>query len=266
MTATPTVKRRLAWTDVLPFPDNPIYGRRIEQMRRQWGGYDGSIVGSPAIADNAALAFPELDEDALIVVDGNHRRALAEQDGKLGDEFLADLHRGLGRAELHRLRRGLNDRRTVKPAERFLERLAEGEPTKAIVAARVEDTGWRITHDREPGGLACTNELEWIFQRSPTALIGAILSYEAIWGRRDDRAQARVIKGLGAFWIRYEGADAERLAVQMRRSGMTVGELFAQGRQVNIDTPRLKGVWDGIRYALAAQYNRGHRRENLPLL
>jgi len=266
MTPTPTVKRRLTWADVVPFPGNPIYEQRVEQMRKQWGGYDPSIVGSPAIADNAAHPFPELPEDALIVVDGNHRRALAEREGRLEDEFLADLHRGATRAELSRLRRGLNDRRTVKPAERFLELVAEGDAAKKIVKDRVEEVGWRITHEREPGGLSCTNELEWIYKRDPHALTYTLLSYMAIWGPRDYRSQARVVKGLGAFWIRYPDADLERLQVTMRRSGMSVDELFETGRQVNADTPRLKGVWDGIRYVLAAQYNRGHRKGILPLL
>lgn len=266
MSTESTVKRRMTWADVRPFPDNPIYAQRLEQMRRNWGGYDPTIVGSPAIADNTAGAFPEYEADTLVVVDGNHRRALAEQDGKLGDEFLGELHLGKTRAELHRMRRGLNDRRTVKPAERFLELCAEGDRSKIVVKERVEETGWHISHDREPQGLACTNELEWIYARGPLALTLAIASYGMIWGYRDAKSQARVMKGLGAFWISYPDAELDRLAVQMRRSGMSVDELFAVGRQVSQNTPRLKGVWDGIRYSLAAQYNRGHRKGQLPLL
>src|SRR5215210_5520145 len=106
------VKRRMTWDDVVPFPGNPIYEGRLKAMQRQWGGYDHALVGSPAIFDNSAGAWPDLPEDALVVGDGNHRRELADRDGKLSEEFVADLYRGLSRAEMHRRRRGLNDRRT----------------------------------------------------------------------------------------------------------------------------------------------------------
>jgi hypothetical protein len=121
------VKRRLTWADVRPLPGNPIYEQRLAAMHREWGGYRHALVGAPAIFDNASGAYEGEPRDALFVGDGNHRRALAERDGQLNRTFLADLYRGLTRPEMHRTRRGLNDRRTVKPAERFIERLEEGD-------------------------------------------------------------------------------------------------------------------------------------------
>lgn len=266
MTAvTEHVKRRLSWQDVEPMPGNPIYPRRIAAMRKQWGGYDPSIVGSPAIADNTGLAFPELPEDALVVLDGHHRRQLALEDGRLDDEFLADLHRGLTPAQAHRKRRGLNDRRTVKPAERFIELVHEGDLRCRLIAETVEGLGWRITYEREDGGLSCTNELEWIWDQhgGKAAMIRAITSYEGIWGMREDSAQARVIKGLGAFWLAYPKADPERLVSVVRRPGITVSQLYTSGRHDNESLVYITGVYDGIRHVLALLYNRGIRRGKL---
>lgn len=259
------VKRRMTWEEVQPFPGNPLYPRRLLQMRKDWGGYDHGIVGSPAIADNSELAFPDLPEDAMVVIDGNHRRALAEEDGKLFEEFLADLYRGLTRAQVHRLRRGLNDRRTVKPAERFLELVEEGDLGRKAIQEAVEGLGWEISHDRRAGGLPCTNELEWIWHQDRAAMVRAVESYEQIWGRGEARAQARVIKGLGQFWIRYPGADLERLVVAMRRSKLSVDDLYRSGKGQYEMLPPIKGVYDGIRYVLGATYNKGHRTGTLPL-
>jgi hypothetical protein len=252
-----TVKRRMSWQHVVPFPGNPVYEGRLRTMRREWNGYDHRIVGSPAIFDNSAGAYPDLPEDTLIVGDGNHRRALAEQDGKLDAEFIADLYRGLSRAEMHRLRRGLNDRRTVKPAEVFLERFEEGDTTKRAIKSRVEKLGWQITHERADGGLSCTNELEWIFARDKNAMVHAIATYEACWGKREAREQARVIKGLGAFWIKYPHADEARLWKCM--SGQSVADLYRAGKSSADDLPFIKSVYDGIRYVLVMNYNRGRR-------
>jgi hypothetical protein len=265
VTAVAKIKRRLTWAEVQPMPRNPVYPKRVAAMRRQWGGYDDAIVGSPAIADNAELAFPELPESALVVLDGHHRRQLAIEDGCEDHEFLADLHLGLTRAEAHRTRRGLNDRRTVKPAERFIELVAEGDIRLQAIQDTVEGLGWRITYEREDGGLSCTNELEWIWDQKggKAAMIRAITSYERIWGEREDRAQARVIKGLGAFWLAYPKADPDRLVSVVRKRGTTVNQLYVSGRHENDTLPYITSVYDGVRYVLAQLYNRGLRTGKL---
>lgn len=257
------VKRRMTWREVTPFPDNPIYKGRLQQLRRDWGGYVSENVGSPAICDNASNAFPDHPAETLFIVDGNHRYALAEEDGKLDDEFLADLHRGLSRAQIYKRRRGLNDRRTVKPAETFLERIEEGDRTKRAIKEAVEALAWAITHQRADGGLSCTNELEWIWARDQGALVRAIQTYESVWGRRADRSQASVLKGLGYFWIKYPEADAERLARSL--SGITVEEVYRSGKNQKDNSIFTKTLYDGIRYSLAMGYNRRGRGGQLPL-
>jgi hypothetical protein len=251
------VKRRLTWEDVVPFPGNPIYEGRLKAMRRQWGGYDHSLVGSPAIFDNSAGAYPDLPTDVLIVGDGNHRRELARQDGKLSEEFMADLYRGMTRAEIHRYRRGLNDRRAVQPSEVFLELVEEGDPTRRALKEAVEGLGWRITHTDVESGLRYTNELQWIWSRDRGALIRAIQTYEQVWGRKPGVTkvgQGGVIKGLGAFWIKYPDADMGRLV-----KGVTVKELHESGRNQNASTTFIHSVYEGIRYSLAMGYNRYQR-------
>lgn len=264
-----TVKRRMTWADVTPMPGNPIYGKRVEQMRREGGGYLSSLVGSPTIADNSELAFPELPEDTLLVLDGGHRRSLAEQEGKLDDEFLADLRRGLPREEMYRIRRGLNNRRTVKPAERFIEMVEEGDAHKRALMEAVHRAGWRITYDREEGGLSCTNELEWIWARSRSALGLALISYEGVWQQRPFRAQARVVKALGAFWITYAEstppAKIERLVDKLLASSYDPDSLYMAGRNEYELLSFIRSLADGIVYVIRGVYNdRAPRKARLP--
>jgi hypothetical protein len=199
------------------------------------------------------------------VGNGNHRRALAERENRLDDEFIALIHRGCTQAEVFEIKGGVNVQRTVKPAERFLNLAAQGDRENLRIIDAVEGLGWEVTHERAVGGLSCTNELQWIWRQDRGAMIGAIRSYEEIWGRRDSNAQARVIKGLGAFWIRYPDADMTRLAGAIRRAHISVNELYDRGKRQDADLPALKGTWDGVRYVLATTYNRGLRRGVLPV-
>jgi len=229
-------------------------------MAKRGGGYNPAILATPVIFDNQGLAFPDLPEAALVVGDGNHRRALAQREERMNDEFIATVHRGLTRQEVFARKTGINEQRTIKPAERFIYAAEQGDVTAVNITNAVEGLGWEITYERAPGGLSCTNELTWIWERNHGAVVGAIRSYEEIWGRRDQRAQARVIKGLGAFWIRYPKADMERLVGAMRRAQLSVDELYEAGRHENEILPALKGVWDGVRYVLATTYNKGLRK------
>jgi hypothetical protein len=259
-----TVKRRLKWSDLTPFPGNAIFLGRLDQMEKEWGGYRHELVGSPAVFDNSAGAFPDLPEDALLIGDGNHRRELAMRHGEEEAEVLADLHRGLDRAQMHHRRRGLNDRRTIKPAERFIELAQENRhgPERHLLN-EVEALGWKIGYERGPETLSCVQQLMWIRQRSKAALTLALQTYEKAWGSRADNAQAMVIKGLGAFWIKYPNADAESVSRALNTSDP--GPLYQAGRNQKDVLPFIKTVHDGIRYVIAQNYNRNRRAGRLPL-
>lgn len=260
-----TVKRRLRWSEVVPFPGNAIYPKRLQQMEREWGGYVRELVGSPAICDNAARAFPELPPDALITLDGNHRRVLAERHNMLDDEFLADLYRGLDRAEMHRRRRGLNDRRTIKPAEKFIEMAQENRHgPEAALMREVEALGWKISHTQhEPHSFSCVRELMWIRGRDRAAVTLAIRTYEGAWGTKGTDADAKVIKGLGAFWARYPKADPDRLVTALAHT--TPYEVYRAGRSQYEVLPFVRSSWDGVRYVIAQIYNNAKRAGKVPL-
>lgn len=255
------VKRRLTWKDVEPFPGNPIYPGRLGSMRREWGGYNHAIVGAPAIFDNSSGAFPEYPEGTLFIGDGNHRRKLAEDDSQLDAEFIADLYRGLSRKEMFNRRRGLNDRRTVKPAERFIALVEEGDAARRHLKEAVEACGWLIDYESGPSALSCTNELEWIWKRDRAALSKTLTTYEAAFGTMPERVQSRIIKGIGSFWVRYPEASPARVAMVLSRITPTkpsktgAEQLYREGRYVASEFSTY-GVADGIRHRIVWYYSK----------
>ncbi len=259
------VSKRVTWVDTVPFPGNPIYEGRLRQMDRRHGGYQPDLRSVPILADNGNGAFPDFPEETLFVLDGNHRRELASRCKKLNDEFIAIVHRGLTYEEMHYLREGNNDRRTVKPAETFLHRAARNaNGVERRIKDDVEGLGWHISYERAAHGLSCTNELTWIWRKNRGAMQRAIQTYEAVWGIKPSRSQARVIKGLGAFWLRYPHASFDRLTKSL--NGVTVEVLYASGKnQYDGTVGIVTSVYDGIRYSLAALYNRQLRSGRLPL-
>lgn len=254
------VKRRLSWNDVEPFPGNPVYPGRLASMRREWGGYNHAIVGAPAIFDNSSGAFPEYPDDTLFVGDGNHRRKLAEADQQLDVEFVADLYRGLSRKDMFNRRRGLNDRRTVKPAERFIAMVEEGDATRRRLKEAVEACGWLIDYESGPSALSCTNELEWIWKHDRAALAKTLTTYSAAFGLMPEKAQARIIKGIGSFWVKFPEANQERVEMVLSRiapkkpAPTRAEQLYREGRYVASEFSKY-GVSDGIRHRIVWYYN-----------
>jgi hypothetical protein len=174
---------------------------------------------------------------------------------------LAEIHRGKTRKEVHFLRRGLNDRRAIKPPERFLELVAEGDITRNAIKEAVEGLGFEISHFRRDGALACTNELEWIWRHDHVALVRALDVYVALWGHRgqDYSRQGAVVKALGAFWIVYPKADVDHLVKAVRRTKLDPNGLYETGKGQSDSMPALTSVTEGIRYVLATIYNKGRR-------
>lgn len=259
-----TTTRRLTWAETVPFPGNPIYAGRLKAMRDEWGGYVPQLSGAVLLFHNGG-AFPDLPEDALLVGDGNHRRTLAEEDGKLDGDIIAIIHKGLTRREMYRVRRGLNDRRTVKPAENFLGLVGEGRDAQKDVLRIVEACGFEVGHERRDATLSCTNEMEWIYGKSPAALTRALETYVAVWGHAFLDNQAATIKGLGAFWAMYPEASPERLAHNLKDNGITPAALYSAARNHRETLTFVKSIFDGVRYELAVTYNRGRKTGRLPL-
>jgi len=265
-TAEP-VSKRFVWAELTPFPDNPpVSPVRIAKMMRDHDGYNRRVVGTPVVADNKALAFPDPPE-TVFILDGNNRRAMAEEAGCLREKIIAQFWTGLTRAEMHELCLGANDRRTPKPAERFLRRVLMGDPRLKKIQEIVEEQGWMVSFERQNGALSCTDELEWIYaggtkpskEQRPhrKALVRAIETYEVAFGMEAVSQQNAAIKGLGAFWLLYLG-EASQPGVLRALEGLDVRKLYEAGRERR-ESENLIGIHAGMADVIRARYNKYRR-------
>jgi hypothetical protein len=269
--------KRIKWSALEPFPDNPpVSMPRIGRLMKERGGYDPTALGTPEIADNSALAFPDFPEETLFILDGNNRYVMADLGKALDEEIIAKLWTGLTEAEMHERCDGINDRRTIRPAERFLRRCKRpaGGATQRAIMATVEEMGWEIAYDRGARRLACTKELEWIWAggRKPgrntgahaAALSRALECYAESFGAENSGKGgyiANLIKGLGAFWLLYPDADLEGVIASI--SDLEPMDLYNKGRQRRIDL-RLTNLYGGIIDVIRNRYNKGRRSGRLP--
>jgi hypothetical protein len=269
--------KRVRWSELEPFPDNPpVSMPRVARLIKERGGYSPTAVGTPEVGDNSALAFPDFPEETLFVLDGNNRRVIAEQEGRLEDQIIVKLWIGLSEGEMHELCDGINDRRTTRPAERFLRRCKSGPggATQRAIKATVEESGWRVDYVRAPQQLTCTKELEWIWAggRKPSinsgvyagAVSRALETYEGAFGAEVSGTvgrQASLIKGLGAFWLLYPDADLEGVIKSI--SDLEPIDLYNKGRSRKLDL-RLSNLYGGIVDVLRNRYNKNRRGGRLP--
>lgn len=270
--------KRYRWSELTPLPDNPpISPTRINRLISEQDGYSRIAVGTPEVGDNSTLAYPQFPEETLFILDGNNRYEIARLEGKLDEEIIVKLWSGLTMGEMHDLCDGINDRRTRRPAERFL-RACKSErrgATERAIKAIVEETGWRVGYEHGDGVLACTKELEWIWAggRRPSlnsgthrgALIRTLSTYEQAFGREKAGSKltrtASVVKGLGAFWLVYPDADPDGLVAALK--GLEPKELYDSARQRRIDL-RLSSLPNGMIDVLRNRYNKGRRGGRLP--
>jgi hypothetical protein len=258
------VTKRVRWSETTNYPGNTIYPKRLAYMRANGPGYNPFILGTPELLDNSDGTIPDWPTDKLIRLTGNHRYELAVAEGHDDDEFVAKIHRSLIKEQAARLRRGESDKRSIKPAEVFLELVDEGNSTNFAIKQEINGLGWEITEERSIGGLSCTNELRWIWTREGgrAAMTLAVQTYERAFGQKPHSAQGRVVKGLGAFWVAYPDADMDRLVRALK--GLDQQQLYDSGRMLagksEIRLSFIKGVHDGVRYSIAQHYNRESRK------
>lgn len=267
-----SVTRRFRWDDIELFPGNPLLGTRLAQMAKRWGGYVPQVVGVPLVADNTAGAFPEYGSDAIIMVNGHHRQALAKEHGHGQDEIICELKRGHTREELHHIFRQVNDSRSINHAEKFLHRVGQKEPKALEILTLMEQEGFAPT--TSPGGTAnaihSTGSLEWVWDGGDAflkkrrgngphrdAVAHALSAYRTLVPGPFTQ-QSALLKGLGAFFLRYPEADYDRLLEKLQTQYPNVQKLLGAAKQAKQDF-HLPNNYAAFGFIARLAYNGGRR-------
>ena len=119
------------------------------------------------------------------------------------------------------------------------------------------------------GGIAATSALEDVYRgkglkvqgHNPKALNDTLLVVTAAWGQTTQAVSGLMLRGVGAFFLRYDGViDRERLVRKLSATKGGPKGLALRGkgkRDIHGGTISI-----GIADYLTGEYNRGHRGKN----
>lgn len=216
------VTKRIAWADMHDLPSNPILVSRIERIERD-GGYKPQFVGVPEVALNDNGAFPDLAPEAMVLIDGHHRKELAKRAGKGHEDVICKIHRGLDRAGVEERFLAANDYRMHHVNELFVHRVAAGEKKACWMNQIIETAGFHVVPHNHyvKGAIRGVNAVEWVFDgcRSkatakvhPQTLTKTLEGLRTMYGTDKDVTRSNLVKGLGLFHKHYgEAIDIDRL-------------------------------------------------------
>lgn len=239
--------RRVPWMEMRPLADNPIYESRLIRVENN-GGFKPEFVGTPELALNDFPAFPDLPKDQLVIIDGHHRKALWERaNGNRGpDDVICRINEGLTREQVHQRWLAVQDTRTHHVNELFVHRVASGEGKAIAINKIVNDAGFRIPpyqpSARVKGAIRGANAIEWVYdgcQREtskayPRVLNRTLQGLGLMYANDQSATKSNVIKGLGAFHMRYgDAVDLDRLHKNLPTKYPKVDKLLDAADNVN---------------------------------
>lgn len=269
------VTKRIAWADMYPLPNNPILETRLKRIESE-GGFKPEFVGVPELALNDNQAFVDLPADAVVLIDGHHRRELAKRaNGSAPKEVICKIHRGLTRTEIEQRFLALNDARMHHVNELFVHRVASGDRAAVEMNKIIEAAGF-VVHPYS-GGQVCNaisgaNAVEWVYTGGkrrgakvyPRALTRTLEGIRAMWPSDINHGKSNLIKGIGAFHLRYgDLVDVDVLHRNVKTKYPTVSSLLNQAAiykdALQVQVPHAMG------YTITKAYNfRKHGKNSLP--
>jgi hypothetical protein len=266
------VSRRVKWSEMHDLPNNPINLTRIMRIEND-GGYKVELVGTPEVALNDARAFPDLAEDAVVLIDGHHRKTLALR-AKRDDDVICKVHRGLERPDVEQRYLAANDYRTHHPNELFVHRVAAGEIKARAINKIIEQAGFHVAPHGNPvkDGIRGANAVEWVYDggvRNPDKYHAAVLTrtlegLRLMYSHDEAATKSNLVKGLGLFHLRYANAvDLDRLHKNVPAKYRSVAALLADADMFK-DALRYQ-VPHAVAYTIRLAYNGGRRsKRDLP--
>lgn len=227
-----------------------------------------AMVRNYAEVNLGAVIVSERSDGSLHIMDGGHRALATEQVLGPDAQVPAVIHTGLGLDEEARMFLALNDRRSVRPLDKFGVRLIAGDVVAKRVEAAVHAAGWTIGG----GGILAVGALEDVYhgagvpgvvrgQTFPDALQAALTVTRNAWGTADkDARNGHIIHGIGAVFVFHPRASVDRMAHQLAKSG-GAARFYGNMRQ------RVAGTHNGLFKAGAAlaleHYNTHLRTQRL---
>jgi len=182
----------------------PLSAGRLNRLRRDW---DPFAVGSLVLSRRA--------DGSIWIIDGNHRRVVAYEQGIL--QLPAVLFSDLERSREADLYTKLGTVLGQTPLTRFQSKIVAGDPAALDIVRIVEAQGLRInitTSHYAHANIQAVARVEWIYARSgPEALDWVLGLLADAWDGERDSLSELMLEGVFQFWLRYaETVDTDKLA------------------------------------------------------
>lgn len=270
--------KRVRWEDMQHLLDNPIQESRLARVEAN-GGFNPDFVGTPELALNDSPAFPDVAEDALILIDGHHRKTLWERanGNRGGEDVICRVNEGLTRQQIEQRWLAVQDTRTHHINELFVHRVAAREPQAVAMNKIIEDAGYRVPSYQPSKNvkdvIRGANAVEWVYNggRSregakfhPRVLNRTLQGLRLMYPNDTSATKSNLIKGLGAFHLRYgEAVDLDRLHKHLPAKYRKADQVLDASENVNEGLGW--SVPESIGYVIRLAYN-GKRgtKANLP--
>jgi len=201
----------------------------------------------------------------LYVVDGQHRLALLAAVGWGDQQVQCEYFEGLtqaGEAELFLAR---NDRKSVQTFDKFRVSITAKEEMACDIDRIVRIQGLAVANQQKEGHIVAVAALTRVYsgdgisvKDGPAALARTLKIIQNAWGRRAANFNGKIIEGIGAMQLRYDGAiDQEALAAKLAPfSGGASGVL---GRAKSLHETRGHPLHHCVASTLVDIYNKGRR-------
>ena len=212
------------------------------------------------------FTISERENGRFVVIDGQNRLHALRLMGWDGQKVECHVYRGLTKKREAEIFLGLSETRNHKHGDRFHARITAGDPVACAIKKSVIAAGYAIERSARDGGIAATSALEDVYRgkglkvqgQNPQALDDTLLVVTAAWGQTAQAVSGLMLRGIGAFFLRYDGViDRERLVRKLSATkggpkGLTLrgkGKKDIHGGTLSI----------GIADYLTGEYNRGLR-------
>lgn len=212
------------------------------------------------------------DDGYYWILDGQHRIHEAAINAA-PTEMLAKVWRKLSHAEEADVWLTLNrDRTAFKATEKFRAAIIAQHADQLSILRIAEELGYKIGDDQGDGIIRAVSALEWVYgagraahlPRRPGTLESTLGVLSRAWGYDQDAVAGELIRGLGAFIVRYEGQiDIPDLTHKL--SKYSGGPLALVGRAKHLRAAIGATVPNCVAEAIVETYNKGRRSANTRL-
>lgn len=243
---------------------DPEYQRRMEPgwVKAHIASFDPEMLGY--------ILVNKRSNGKLYVVDGQHRVELMRAVGWGDQNVHAELYDGLTQKQEAELFLARNDRKAVRPFDKFRARITEGDPVACDIERIVTAHGLALSDQAANGHVVAVAALEHVYKgggiasqkEGVRALSDALRAAIKAWGDQPSSVSGKIIQSLGLVQLRYNGTIDQKAFVD-KLAPFPGGAPGLLGKGKAMQEVRGRPLHHCIASIIVDVYNKGRRTGKL---